>query len=85
MIGALEAMAARPDAMPLLPTIDVPTLVIAGEEDAIVPVAEAQGMHEAVPGSIFERLAKSGHLSNLERPAAFNHVTGEFLAQLAGE
>jgi 3-oxoadipate enol-lactonase len=85
VIGALEAMSARPDAVPLLPTIDVPTLVIAGAEDAVVPLAEARGMHEGVPGSIFEPLAESGHLSNLERPAAFNHVTGEFLAQLAGE
>lgn len=84
VIGALEAMAGRPDSVSLLATISVPTLVVAGEEDAIVPVAEAWEMHEAVPGSIFERLAESGHLSNLERPAAFNHVTGEFLMRLAG-
>lgn len=83
IVGALEAMAARPDAVPLLATIDVPTLIIAGDEDAVIPVAEARAMHEAVPGSTFELLAGSGHLSNLERPAAFNHVVAEFLARLA--
>jgi 3-oxoadipate enol-lactonase len=81
IVGALEAMMTRPDSVDLLSTIDVPTLIIAGEEDTIVPASEARVMHEAIAGSRFEVLAGAGHLSNIERPAAFNHVTGEFLFQ----
>jgi pimeloyl-ACP methyl ester carboxylesterase len=84
-VGALEAMMARPDSTPLLPTIDVPTLVVAGGEDAIAPEREMRAMHEAIPRSRFEVIAGAGHLSNLERPAAFNHVLSEFLAQLTGD
>jgi pimeloyl-ACP methyl ester carboxylesterase len=36
-------------------------------------------MHAAVQGSRFELLANAGHLSSVERPAAFNAVLSEFL------
>ncbi|HEU6449910.1 MAG TPA: alpha/beta fold hydrolase [Gemmatimonadaceae bacterium] len=80
--GAIEAMMQRPDSTPALTTIDVPTVVITGENDAIVPVSEARAMSDAIRHSFFEVLPSAGHLSNLERPAAFNTVFSEFLAQL---
>jgi 3-oxoadipate enol-lactonase len=83
IVGALTAMMNRPDSVALLSTIDVPTLIISGDEDTIVPPSEARTMHEAIAGSRLEVLAGAGHLSNVERPAAFNHVTGEFLLQAA--
>jgi pimeloyl-ACP methyl ester carboxylesterase len=83
IVGALEAMLARPDSTPDLPGITVPTLVIAGADDAIIRPAEARAMHEAIPGSRFELLDGAGHLCNVERPAAFNLVLGEFLASVA--
>jgi pimeloyl-ACP methyl ester carboxylesterase len=82
VIGALEAMMARPDSAPTLATIDVPTLVIVGDEDVITPPKEARAMHEAIHGSRLEVLAGAGHLSNVERPAAFTAVVSEFLASL---
>ncbi len=82
IVGALEAMIARPDSTPTLATIDVPTLVIVGREDAVVPVAEAESMAAEIARSRLEVIDGAGHVSNLERPAAFNHVTSEFLAQL---
>lgn len=82
IIGALEAMMVRPDSTPLLARIDVPTLVIVGEEDVPTPVKEARAMHERIPGSRLEVIAQAGHLANLERPAAFNHVLTEFLVSL---
>jgi 3-oxoadipate enol-lactonase len=82
IIGALEAMIARPDSTGTCATIDVPTLVIAGDEDVLTPPAAARAVHEAIAGSHLEILRQAGHLSSLERPAAFNAVTAEFLAGL---
>ncbi|CAN5593318.1 alpha/beta fold hydrolase [soil metagenome] len=82
IVGALQAMMDRPDSTELLPTIDVPTLIIVGEEDALTPVKESRAMHAAIAGSRLEVIPGAGHVSNLEKPAAFNHVLGEFLNAL---
>lgn len=79
IVGALEAMMARPDSTSTLPTIDVPTLLVVGEEDAITPVAEAQAMQREIAGSRVEVIPGAGHLSNLEQPDAFNAVLEDFL------
>jgi len=83
IVAALEAMIARPDSTPDLAGITVPTLVIAGREDALIPVEEAETLAAAIPHGQLELLAGAGHLCNIERPAAFNHLLGEFLASLA--
>ncbi len=82
IIGGLEAMMMRPDSTPLLEHIDVPTLVVGGEEDAITPPKTMRALHHAIPGSRLELIAQAGHLSNVERPAAFNTVVSEFLGSL---
>jgi 3-oxoadipate enol-lactonase len=82
VVGALESMIDRPDSTPTLATIDVPTLIIVGDEDVLTPPAEARAMHASISGSRLEILEGAGHLSNVERPAAFNHVTSEFLGVL---
>ena len=81
-IGALRAMAERPDSTPLLGTIDLPTLVVGGAEDSITPPDVLRTMAAAIPNSRVEILAHGGHRSPLERPAAFNHVVTEFLGTL---
>jgi pimeloyl-ACP methyl ester carboxylesterase len=82
VIGAIEALIERPDSTPTCATIDVPTLIIVGEEDAITPPKEAKKLEAAIRGSRMEVLQQAGHLSNVERPAAFNTVVSEFLASL---
>ena len=82
IVGALEAMMARVDSTETLATIDVPTIVVVGGEDVLTPPSEAEILHEAIRGSRLEVIANAGHVSNLERPAAFNHVLTEFLASL---
>jgi pimeloyl-ACP methyl ester carboxylesterase len=81
-IGALRAMAERPDSTPLLAGIDVPTLVVGGAEDAITSPDVLRSMAAAIPRSRVEILQQGGHLCPLERPAAFNHVVSEFLGAL---
>lgn len=68
IVTALGAMKTRPDSTPLLEAITCPTLVITGEEDVIIPPAEAEAMQRAIPGSSLVMLPKVGHLSNLEAP-----------------
>ena len=82
IVGALQAMKARPDSTELLATIDVPSLVIVGDEDVITPLKEARAMHERLRGSRLEVIPGAGHLSNLERPAAFNAALSDFVGSL---
>jgi len=83
VVGALEAMMARPDSASTLPTIDVPTLIVVGDEDTLTPPAEARAMHERIRGSRLEVIAGAGHVSNLEQPSAFNHLLTEFVEGVA--
>jgi pimeloyl-ACP methyl ester carboxylesterase len=80
--GALQAMADRPDSTPLLASIDVPTLVVCGTEDTIIPPDEMRTMASAIRGSRFESISGAGHVCPYERPAAFNHLVAEFIASL---
>jgi 3-oxoadipate enol-lactonase len=81
-LGAIEAMLTRPDSTPTLATISVPTLVVGGNEDPMISTDELTRLARAIDGSRLEVLTGSGHLCNLERAAAFNHVTAEFLSTL---
>lgn len=61
--------------------ITIPALLLAGESDPVTTVADAQAMHEAIPGSTLATVPAS-HLSNLEAPQAFNDALASFLASL---
>ncbi|MFQ5663179.1 MAG: alpha/beta fold hydrolase [Terriglobia bacterium] len=79
---ALRGMAVRSDSTSLLPTIQCPTLVLAGAEDSLTPPAEAEAMTKSIPGARFEVIPEAGHLSNLEQPARFTRRLDDFLARL---
>lgn len=82
IIGGIEAMLARPDSTATCATIDVPTLIVAGDEDVLTGPKEAARLAESIQGSRMEILKGAGHLTNVEKPAAFNTVLSEFLASL---
>jgi 3-oxoadipate enol-lactonase len=82
IIGALQALIERPDSTPTCATIDVPTLIVVGDEDVITPPKDARDLQRSIHGSRLEVLRQAGHLSSLERPAAFNTVVSEFLGSL---
>src|SRR5688572_26995403 len=79
---AISRMMHRPDSTPLLPKISVPTLVITGEEDELIPVDESRAMAKAIPGATLVIVPRAGHLANLEQPEAFNNALHDFLAKL---
>jgi 3-oxoadipate enol-lactonase len=64
--------------------IRCPSLVIVGKDDPGTPVAMAEDIHRALPGSKLEIIAAAAHLSNLEQPDAFNRALGEFVDQANG-
>ena len=70
--AAALGMAERPDSVPDLPGIDVPTLVITGTADRFIPPDVTAGIAGRVPGAELLRIEGAGHISNLEAPDAFN-------------
>ena len=82
VVAALGAMRERPDSTPLLGKIEVPTLVIGGEQDGISSPEVMGAMAEKIPASRHVTLPRAGHLSNLEAPEGFNAALKEFLEEL---
>lgn len=80
--AALRGRAERPDYRDLLTRVSVPTLVVVGRDDTYTPVADAEAMHAAIPGSTLAVIESSAHLPNLERPDAFNTALREHLVRL---
>jgi 3-oxoadipate enol-lactonase len=77
--AALEALRSRTDFTPTLPSFDVPTLIVVGEQDVITPPAGAKAMHAAIRGSVLEEIPGAGHVPPLEQPVAFGRVLRRFL------
>ena len=67
------------DFRPGLAAIRRPAMVVAGTKDAML--AGAKQVHAAIPGAALVELDGAGHLSNLDRPDAFNRALEDFLGQ----
>ena len=59
----------------------LPSLIVWGGSDPIIPADHGRAAHEAMPGSRLEILDGVGHFPQLERPRAFTGVLEEFLAE----
>jgi pimeloyl-ACP methyl ester carboxylesterase len=57
----------------------LPTLLIWGEQDRIIPVAHGYAAHDAVPGSRLEVLAGVGHFPHVEAPTAVVDILDDFI------
>jgi pimeloyl-ACP methyl ester carboxylesterase len=76
---AVTAMMNRKDMTPLIDGIKVPTLIIAGAEDTLIPAAAIQQMHGAIKSSELVTIPFAGHLPNLEQPDPFGVELQRFL------
>ncbi len=83
IIAALGAMRDRPDSVNTLLENSTPTLIIAGADDALMPMTEQEKMKQAARNSTLVVIPDAGHLSPMEQPEAFNHAVAEFLQQAA--
>jgi pimeloyl-ACP methyl ester carboxylesterase len=64
-----------------LPELRQPTLIVWGENDSIIPVKDAHEFERLIPDSRKVVMRDTGHIPMAERPAAFNDVMMEFLAE----
>jgi pimeloyl-ACP methyl ester carboxylesterase len=62
-----------------LSEIRCPTLIVHGEDDMLVPVADAHEFQRLIPDSRLLILDDTGHVPMLERPLTFNRALTEFL------
>jgi pimeloyl-ACP methyl ester carboxylesterase len=70
---------AETDLRAVLPTIEVPTLVLHGDADTRSPLNVGHALHAAIPGAELTVLPGVGHVCNVQAPEAFNAEVRRFL------
>lgn len=83
--AVLLGMAGRPDSVPTLGTINVPVLLIAGEEDVFTPIGEAELMRSHLPKSRIEVIPRGGHYAAYEQPELAGRALRQWLEAEAGQ
>lgn len=78
----LRAIMSRADSRPLLGSIRCPTMVIAGKDDALLPLDVHQELAAGIPGAGLTLIPECGHLSPLERPTETASALKEWLVAL---
>ena len=63
-----------------LKRISVPTLVVWGRHDGVVPLSAAEAYAGGIPGARLEIMDRAAHLPHLERPDEFSRLAGDFLS-----
>lgn len=76
---AQRAMAARPDSAELLGGVDVPTLIVRGEQDTLIPDEDAEALVSLMPKAELVVLAGAGHLPPVEVPELFVGAVARWL------
>ena len=69
------------DSRERLAAIEMPTLIVWGLSDRVIPVAAAASYHRRIPHSRLEIFERTGHVPQLERPLRFNALLENFLAE----
>lgn len=74
-----KGMADRPDSVPTLKTISIPTLIVGGDEDVATPLADAELMRQNIRGANLKVIARAGHYAIFEQPQAAGAILRQFL------
>lgn len=83
MQGVIDPWGQKIDARDRLYLARVPTLLVWGDRDAIIPVSHGHAAHEALAQSELAIMDGLGHFPHLEDPARFTSVLSEFLESTA--
>jgi pimeloyl-ACP methyl ester carboxylesterase len=78
--GQINALLNRPEALSVLPTINVPTLLLSGSEDTWSPVSQHETMRRRIPHATLFEIHGAGHMAPFERPDAVALALREWLA-----
>ena len=68
------------DARDRLEEIEIPTMIVWGTDDWVIPALAAQSYHRRIPHSRLEIFERTGHVPQLERPRRFNALLDDFLS-----
>jgi pimeloyl-ACP methyl ester carboxylesterase len=79
VVQVQHGMAGRPDSISTLKTINVPSLLVTGDEDPMTGLAEAQLMRQNITGSEMIVIPKAGHYSPWEQPQQAARILRQFL------
>jgi 3-oxoadipate enol-lactonase len=79
-----RGMAERPDSVPDLKTINVPTLIVTGDEDILTGPPEADLMRQNIPSSQLKIIRRAGHYSAWEQPAEVGQMLRVFFDSVHG-
>jgi 3-oxoadipate enol-lactonase len=79
LVADVMAMRDRPDSSQTVAELEVPVLVLAGEQDPIIPLAEAETMAAAAPHGRLVVVGEAAHLVPVEQPRAINDALREHL------
>jgi 3-oxoadipate enol-lactonase len=77
-----RGMAARPDSVDILNTINVPTLIMTGDEDILTGANEAELMRQHISNSQLRVIPKAGHYAPWEQPEEAGKLLRQFLERL---
>ncbi len=66
IVAALQALAARPDSTPVLPSLDFPVVIVHGLADALIPIERAREVLASVPHGRLVEVEKAGHMPMME-------------------
>jgi pimeloyl-ACP methyl ester carboxylesterase len=80
--GQINALLNRPEAMAVLPTIGVPTLLLSGSEDTWSPVSQHETMRRRIPHATLFEVHGAGHMAPFERPDAVAVALREWLMKI---
>ena len=80
--GSILAIATRTDTADLLGKIDIPVLIISGENDTLIPPSIAEQINRKISNSYLRVIKEAGHLSNIENPKEYNFILDDFLKNL---
>ncbi|MEW6337913.1 MAG: alpha/beta fold hydrolase [Acidobacteriota bacterium] len=82
LIGCLAGMRDRPDFTADLPGIDVPALVLVGDEDSVTPLEDARLMAQLLPRATLAVIPGAGHTPSIERPIATSEAIARFVREV---
>ncbi|HEX8816695.1 MAG TPA: alpha/beta fold hydrolase [Terriglobales bacterium] len=82
--GVQRGMAERPDSIETLKTIDVPTLVVTGDEDTATGVQEAEIMRQHIRGAEMKVISRAGHYSPWEQAEEVGKLIRQFADRVSG-